>query len=157
MLAGSHGCTWSCHHLTSLHMAMSPSMAMTTSKSHYLASLRCTGLCHHRAYSHTHLWAFKKRNLTGFLFLDIILFYLCIWFLQRTCLFFLPNLKYKRDNLLSCPNFDGNFSVFTCLYFHMVSVETKNSKESKDTGRQYKTTKNEGNTDRQGSEHGPIK
>ena len=39
----------------------------------------------------------------------------------------------------------------------MVSVEIKKSKDSKDTGRQYKTTKNEGNTDRQGSEHGPIK
>ena len=49
------------------------------------------------------------------------------------------------------------FQFLPVSNFHMVSVETKNSKESKDTGRQYKTTKNEGNMDRQGGEHGPIK
>ena len=49
------------------------------------------------------------------------------------------------------------FQFLPVSNFHMVSVETKNSKESKGTGTQYQVTKNEANTQKQGSDHGPIK
>ena len=56
------------------------------------------------------------------------------------------------------PQFWWQFlSFYLSLFFMWSLVETKNSKDNKDTGTQYKHTKNEGKTDMQGSEHRPIK